>query len=48
MAERNIEKQPETDKKMEKVPDDTGTISITGFVRIHDPETKQVYLEARA
>jgi hypothetical protein len=31
-----------------KRPNETGTISVQGFVRIFDPATKQVFVEKRA
>ena len=31
-----------------KKPNETGSISVEGFVKIYDPATKQVYVEKRA
>lgn len=31
-----------------KRPNDTGSISVEGHVRIFDPKTKEVYVEKRA
>lgn len=31
-----------------KKPNETGSISVQGFVKIFDPETKQVFVEKRA
>ena len=31
-----------------KRPNDTGTVSVQGFVKIFDPVTKQVFVENRA
>ena len=31
-----------------KKPNDTGSISVEGFVRIFDPKTKEVFVEKRA
>jgi hypothetical protein len=31
-----------------KSPNDTGSISVQGFIKIHDPVTKKVYVEKRA
>jgi hypothetical protein len=31
-----------------KRPNETGSISVQGFVRIFDPATKQVFVEKRA
>jgi hypothetical protein len=32
----------------EKRPNDTGSISVTGFVKIFDPNTKEKFVEQRA
>jgi hypothetical protein len=29
-------------------PDERGTIAVTGFLKISDPQTKQVFVEKRA
>lgn len=48
MTENNknqpVQSQPSTAKK----PNETGSISVEGFVRIFDPATKEVYVEKRA
>lgn len=31
-----------------KKPNETGTISVEGFIKIYDPTTKEVYVEKRA
>jgi len=31
-----------------KRPNDTGSISVEGFIRIFDPATKKVFVEKRA
>jgi hypothetical protein len=31
-----------------KKPNETGSISVEGFVRIFDPKTKETYVEKRA
>jgi hypothetical protein len=38
-----VQKQPASKK-----PNDTGSISVEGFVRIFDPATKEVFVEKRA
>ena len=47
-----MQKQPVVAKPVPKTqpkrPNETGTISVEGHVRIFDPNTKQVYLEGRA
>jgi hypothetical protein len=47
---QNSEKQPLTSQKTVKPsrPNDTGSISVEGFVKIFDPATKEVYVEKRA
>lgn len=35
-------------KQPEKRPNDTGSISVEGHVRIFDPATKEVFVEKRA
>jgi len=35
-------------KQPAKRPNETGAISVEGFVRIHDPKTKEVFVEKRA
>ena len=31
-----------------KKPNETGSISVEGFIKIFDPKTKQVFVEKRA
>jgi len=31
-----------------KKPNETGSISVEGFVKIHDPKSKEVFVEKRA
>jgi len=31
-----------------KRPNETGSIRVEGFVKIHDPKTKEVFVEKRA
>lgn len=35
-------------KPADKKPNETGSISVTGFVRIFDPNTKEKFVEQRA
>jgi len=47
MTENN--KQPvSTTKTTPKRPNETGSVSVQGFVKIFDPTTKQVFVEKRA
>jgi len=49
MTENNLPKQPNPAVKSQpRRPNETGSISVQGFVRIFDPATKQVYVEKRA
>jgi hypothetical protein len=47
---QNSEKQPSTSQKTVQPsrPNDTGSISVEGFVKVFDPATKEVYVEKRA
>lgn len=40
---KNADPKPVQQRK----PDDCGTISVAGFLRIFDPETKETYVETR-
>jgi hypothetical protein len=48
MTENTTQKQPIQQQSAPKKPNDTGSISVEGFVRIFDPETKEVFVEKRA
>lgn len=41
-------KQATQTKPAPKKPNETGSIRVEGFVKIHDPKTKQVFVEKRA
>jgi hypothetical protein len=47
---QNSEKQQTTSQKTVQPsrPNDTGSISVEGFVKIYDPASKEVYVEKRA
>jgi len=45
MTENNKKPVP---APMPKRPNETGAVSVQGFVRIFDPATKQVFVEKRA
>lgn len=51
MEQKDQPKQPET-KMVEQTkprrPNDVGTLQIDGFVKIFDPNTKEVFVEKRA
>lgn len=49
MIENNVPKNPEMQPvQTGKKPNDTGSISVEGHIRIFDPQTKQVFVEKRA
>jgi hypothetical protein len=41
-------KQPTQTQTAPKRPNETGSIRVEGFVKIHDPKTKEVFVEKRA
>ena len=47
MTEKDTNSQKKQDTKPKNVPNDTGTIMVDGCVRIHDPNTKEVFVEIR-
>jgi hypothetical protein len=50
MSENIIPKQPnaEAPAPVGKKPNETGSISVQGFIKIFDPDTKRVFVEKRA
>jgi hypothetical protein len=40
--------QPVTQQTSAKRPNETGSISVEGFVRIFDPKTQEIFVEKRA
>ena len=49
MTENIMPKQPTpAAKPATKRPNETGSISVEGFIKIFDPATKQVFVEKRA
>lgn len=48
MTEKNAPTQPNTTAQPSRKPNDTGSISVEGFVKIFDPNTKEVMVEKRA
>jgi hypothetical protein len=49
MTQNNAPKQPEPAvKSAAKRPNETGSISVEGFVKIFDPNTKEKFVEKRA
>jgi hypothetical protein len=48
MTQKATQTQPVQQQPAPKKPNDTGSISVEGFVRIFDPETKEVFVEKRA
>jgi hypothetical protein len=48
MTQKATQNPPVAQQPASKKPNDTGSISVEGFVRIFDPETKEVFVEKRA
>jgi hypothetical protein len=48
MTQNTTQNLPVAQQPAPKKPNDTGSISVEGFVRIFDPETKEVFVEKRA
>ena len=48
MTQNTTQTQLVPQQPASKKPNDTGSISVEGFVRIFDPETKEVFVEKRA
>lgn len=48
MTQNTTQKQPAQPQSALKKPNETGSISVEGFVRIFDPATKEVFVEKRA
>jgi hypothetical protein len=48
MTQNTTKTQPVAQQPSSKKPNDTGSISVEGFVRIFDPSTKEVFVEKRA
>ena len=49
MTDKNqTTKQTVTEKTLQRRPNETGTISVQGHIRISDPQTKKVFVEKRA
>jgi hypothetical protein len=49
MTQNNMSTQPKPEPSTSaKRPNETGTISVEGFVRICDPKSKEVFVEKRA
>jgi hypothetical protein len=49
MTQKTSNQQPVTPPKpADKKPNENGVISVEGFVKIFDPETKEIFVEKRA
>ena len=49
MTDKNqINQVPSTKKPVQRRPNETGSVSVQGHIRISDPQTKQVFVEKRA
>ena len=48
MTQTTTTNQPQQPQAALNRPNDTGSISVEGFVRIFDPNTKEKFVEKRA
>lgn len=48
MTENNKIQTPERPTQPEKKPNDVGSVTVEGHVRIFDPKTKETFVEKRA
>lgn len=49
MIQKDNKNQPTTPiPQANKKPNDTGSVSVEGFIRIFDPKTQEVLVEKRA
>jgi hypothetical protein len=48
MTQNTTPTQQPANTPAQKKPNETGSISVEGHVRIFDPKTKEVYVEKRA
>ena len=48
MIKNNTNNPANLQVNTQKRPNETGTISVEGFVKIFDPKTKEVFVEKRA
>jgi len=49
MTDDQLKKQPEkSEKPQTSRPNDQGSVSVSGFVRIFDPKTNETIVETRA
>jgi hypothetical protein len=48
MTQKDQSKQSKIPQSGDKRPNETGSISVEGFVKIFDPKTKETFVEKRA
>jgi hypothetical protein len=48
MVQNNKDINQTNQKSTQKRPNETGSISVEGFVKIFDPTTKETFVEKRA
>ena len=48
MMQKDQPVKQETNSTQLKRPNETGSVSVTGFVKIFDPKTKETFVETRA
>ena len=48
MMQKDQPVKQETNSAQPKRPNEQGSVSVTGFVKIFDPKTKETFVETRA
>jgi len=48
MMQNNQQSVKQKTDSQPKRPNEQGSVSVTGFVKIFDPKTKQIFVETRA
>lgn len=48
MMQNNQQPVKQKTDSQPKRPNEQGSVSVTGFVKIFDPKTKQIFVETRA
>jgi hypothetical protein len=48
VTQKDQQKMPLPQNKNAKRPNETGSISVEGFVKIFDPKTQETFVEKRA
>ena len=48
MEQKDQKSEPQVQTPPERRPNEKGSISVEGFVKIYDPTSKEVFVEKRA